>query len=106
MSRRACHKFTSISKAAFRGVNLIPGRYLSAFDAHTYSMIGIWNLNSRLPLCSRKETQNLKDKYSVFGLQAWTFFAIVFVMNIAVLKTGGKQYLVKEGDMITIEKLP
>ncbi len=27
-------------------------------------------------------------------------------MNIAVVKTGGKQYLVKEGSVITIEKLP
>ncbi|MDO8523869.1 MAG: 50S ribosomal protein L21 [bacterium] len=26
-------------------------------------------------------------------------------MNIAVVKTGGKQYLVKEGSVITIEKL-
>jgi len=27
-------------------------------------------------------------------------------MNIAVIKTGGKQYLIKEGSKITIEKLP
>lgn len=27
-------------------------------------------------------------------------------MNIAVIKTGGKQYLVKEGTVLTIEKLP
>ncbi len=27
-------------------------------------------------------------------------------MNIAVIETGGKQYLVKEGSVITIEKLP
>jgi len=26
-------------------------------------------------------------------------------MNIAVIKTGGKQYLVKEGSLITIEKI-
>lgn len=26
-------------------------------------------------------------------------------MNIAVVKTGGKQYVVKEGDVITVEKL-
>lgn len=27
-------------------------------------------------------------------------------MNIAVIKTGGKQYLVKEGQIVTVEKLP
>jgi len=27
-------------------------------------------------------------------------------MNYAVIKTGGKQYVVKSGDVVTIEKLP
>jgi len=27
-------------------------------------------------------------------------------MTFAIIKTGGKQYLVKEGDVLTIEKLP
>ena len=27
-------------------------------------------------------------------------------MNLAIIKTGGKQYLVKEGDLVKIEKIP
>lgn len=27
-------------------------------------------------------------------------------MNLAIIKTGGKQYLVKEGDSVKIEKIP
>lgn len=27
-------------------------------------------------------------------------------MTFAIIKTGGKQYLVKEGDLLTVEKLP
>lgn len=32
-------------------------------------------------------------------------FGIVFAMNIAVIKTGGKQYLVKEGQVLSVEHI-
>lgn len=38
-------------------------------------------------------------------MSAEPFFVNILAMSFAVIKTGGKQYLVKEGDNLLIEKL-
>ena len=44
--------------------------------------------------------------YNEFLLFKAIFGRITFIMSeLAVIKTGGKQYIVSEGDVITIEKL-
>lgn len=43
-----------------------------------------------------------------YPLPSWTIFpifAIIFPMSFAVIKTGGKQYKVAQGDTLLIEKL-